>query len=486
MKKMTKLLASILIIAMAASILCVPAFADGEETNVLAKYAEGTGYVALGDSYSRGFGASDNWENEVYLMDNHGSLEGQKTWEEVDNDGKLIFEVSSASYNCRNVTGSFPLLVANGLNLNTPSDIRDTGAKYWPIAQNGLTTAFFLDLLGIDDNFFDDEYIHSSAALRYRYDADLAYFGDVNSCNVAGDGTYGKEGEVDSICDLLNEASLVTIQLGQGDVLHRNITLYIDDIDLSDTETLPAAIENLISQLYSSFEYWKGAYKLLLDYIKENNDDATVVLVGAVNPIQNVVLDNDYLVPIGSAINVLFDLMNQYYKQCADDYGYIYVDISNIETPSTENTQTLTEALSEPLGLNLHPTPNGYAQIARLILAALEQKEAAEQEAKTTIRVDLGRLADVDYVMLDGKKITNYTVENSVLTIKAGTPFAKSLTVATHDGLKVAISVYSLSYDNGYSAYRLYTTNDVLKAAATTAKSAATAIKGALGKLFSK
>ena len=109
---------------MTASLILVPAFA---EEDPYAELKEGIGYLAIGDSFTRGYGAGDNWQDQIYLNEYPGE-----------------------SDNCRNVDGSYPNRVAEAFGLYAPDDIRDTDAKLWPLAHDAVSTAYVLDLLGIE------------------------------------------------------------------------------------------------------------------------------------------------------------------------------------------------------------------------------------------------------------------------------------------------------------------------------------------------
>lgn len=476
MKSLSKFLALILVIAMMASLLCIPGLAD-ETEDPYAKLKEGTGYVAIGDSFTRGYGASDHWQSQLYENEYYGN------------------------YNCRNVDGSYPNGVAAAFGLNTPNDIRDTDGKLWPLAHDAVSTAYILDLLGIDDGFRDDEFTYQDGAMIRRYKTDLAYYGDPQSYTLDGTARYGKTGEIMSVRNMLENASLISIELGQADVIYKAQILGLNKIDLSDTANLPSAVADLVSMLYRYFEYWKGAYPLLLDYIKENNPDAKVVLVGTMNPVQNATLSEGVLAPIGSALNIIMDLMNKYNRECAEKYGYMYVDINNVDTPSTENEMSIGEILSIEdsieFALMAHPTPNGYAQITRMVVEAVKAelaKDAAEEQnqtyvpdtPKTFIKVDLGRFQKVDYVMVDGNKIDNYTMDGYVLTIPCYNKLAKTLAVAIkNDDGTITLLTYTLQYNNGYTAHRTYETNDVAKTATTTVKTVTSVLKTAVTKAAS-
>lgn len=351
MKHLSKVIALMLSVLMTASILCLPAYAEDVQSDPYASLKEGTGYVAIGDSFTRGYGAGENWQNEIYLNDSIGN------------------------YNCRNVGGSYPNLIAEALGLNAPDDIRDTSATMWSIAHDAVSTAYILDLLGIDDGYRDDEFLYARSYMIERYETDLQYFGDPSSFSVDGQSTYGKTGEVMSIREMLKNASLITLEVGQSDIVYKAQIFGLDSLDTSNISSIASGVGNIIDMLYKYYKYWKGAYPLLLDFIKENNPDAKVVLVGTMNPIKNATLSDDFSIKIGSVINIIFDLMNAYTKRCAMKYGYIYVDISNIETPSVVKTTSIGQILSmtdaTEFALQAHPTANGYKQIADKVINAV-------------------------------------------------------------------------------------------------------------------
>lgn len=353
MKRLSKILAPILAVLMTVSLFLVPSFAAEAQEDPYAQLKEGTGYVAIGDSFTRGYGAGERWQDQIYLNDSYGN------------------------FNCRNVDGSYPKLIAEAFGLNTPDDIRDTSAKMWPLAHDAVSTAYVLDLLGIDDGYRDDEFTYQQSDMKERYETDLRYFGDPLSYTVDGTSAYGQTGEVMSVRDMIKNASLITIGLGQTDVIYKAQIFGLNTLDLSDIASLPAGIANIVDLLSKYFDYWEDAYTLLLDYIKETNPDAKVVLVGTLNPIKNATLTDDISIRIGSLINGIMDKMNAYTRVCALKYGYMYVDISDVDTPSSVTQMSIGHILSisdsTEYALIAHPTPNGYTQIADRIIAAVNK-----------------------------------------------------------------------------------------------------------------
>ncbi|MBQ7596229.1 MAG: hypothetical protein IJU45_06160, partial [Clostridia bacterium] len=196
MKRSTKLLALILAVIMTFS-LVVPSFAAEAQSDPYAVLKEGIGYVAIGDSFTRGYGAGENWQDQIYLNDDYGNFE------------------------CRNVDGSYPNRVAEAFGLYAPDDIRDTNGKLWPMAHDAVSTAYMLDLLGVEDGFRDDEFTYQDGSMLRRYAADLQYYGDPLSLTIDGTSTYGETGEIMSIREMLKNASLITLGVGQTDVIYK-------------------------------------------------------------------------------------------------------------------------------------------------------------------------------------------------------------------------------------------------------------------------
>ena len=467
--KSRKLIAMLLVLVMVFSVCGVQAFADNEDVDI-SRFSDGTGYLLFGDSITRGYAATDNWD-EIYSMDN------------------------TKNPNCRNVTGSYPKLVAEAIGCNCPDNILDTTAEYWPICQDAISTAYVLDLLGVDDGFYDEEYLYAYSSMKTRYETALYYVGDEESFTPDNE-RYGSVGKAMSVRELVANSSLISIAVGMGDVWNRARSLAADGVDLSNTEALIGALKDLVVRMYEGYSYWEKNYPLILDYFKANmRDDAAVVLIGTTNPVFNMNISAEYLYPVGSALSAITAMMNAHYKQWAEEYGFIYVDISNVETGSTEGEVGLMEFISAPShdqGRATHPTAEGYRQISRLIIAALKEHEAGQKVVTTDIKVDLGRIKSVSKVCVNGVAVRDYTLNNDgLLTIRCNTPFATSLTVTSvgADG-KVAVTTYQLAFDkdSGYAAYRIYTTNDiggVVKSAAKNVTSAISTITKTLSNVFS-
>ncbi len=366
MKRTFKILAVALAVLM-TSLIAVPAFA-AEEEDPYAALKEGIGYVAIGDSFTRGYGAGDVWQDHIYLNDTYGNFE------------------------CRNVPGSYPNLVAEKFGLDAPEDIRDMSGKLWPLAHDAVSTAYVLDLLGIDDGFRDDEFTYSHSYMTERYETDLRYFGDPESYSLDGQSTYGQPGEIMSVRDMIKNASLITIGVGQTDVIYKAQIFGLNVLDFSDTASLPAGVAHIVELLDEYFHYWENAYPILIDYVRKVNPDAKIVLVGTLNPLKDATLSDEISIRIGSILNGIMDRVNQYTQRCALQYGCLYVDISDVDTPTSVNPKSISQIMSitDPIeyALIAHPTPHGYEQIAERIINAVEKdlaKDAATQKTNSFV-----------------------------------------------------------------------------------------------------
>lgn len=445
MKKMSRFLAIFLILALMISCFSITAFAT-EKDESLAHYNNGTGYVAFGDSVTRGWGAPGFTAENI--------------------------EYDSGS---RNVAGSYTKIIADTLGCTAPDDMAEKNATYWPIAQNAMTTAMVVDLLGIEDNYRDDEFLYGYRFMKERYTTNLSYFGDEESFAADGVNRYGQIGKVRSVRDLVENASLITLALGMGDILNRGRQLASDVFfaeggDLLDLSASGQIVKDFIARMYEGYKTWQKDFPLILDYLKNNAQNATVVIVGAFNPIFAMTLTEDIPVQIGTAMSAISNLMNQNYKRWAKEYGYIYVDVSNVETGAALEEMSIIEFLNADFiteSAATHPTKEGYEQMARMILNALRENDAVRKTKKSTIKVDLGAIGNqnITSVTVNGIKLPKcaYSVDDCVLTIPNNIILGRRLTVSavSADGRQY-ISTYDLDFNlcGGYVATRVYASTD--------------------------
>ena len=476
MKKLLKsTLALTLTLTLALSCLILPVGAASQVPQYGAEEINGkTGYLAIGDSIGRGCGSEGSY------LDQDNNPTGDK-----DPAGQYD------NYYQRNCTGAYTTLVAEGVGCNMPYYMNEkggeaSGATFWPLCYPGMTTAMMLDLMGVDDGFSDKD-------LNYPYYKDmLEYFGYEGSfkgvrdddtieyvsgreyvsdaqkhdLDAAGQG-YGYGGDIGkcgSVKELIENASLITVELGMCDVFYRTYRIATKggflaegaQLDFSDPKAL---IEVALKQMYTGFQHWKTYYPLLIETIQEWNPDATIVMVGSFNVVNQLRITNDDAVPLGDIFSLLTERMNKLYEQWAEKYGVIFADVRNTEPMEMEEEWSLLGGFLDNAFAGTHPSQKGHDYMARQILTAI-----SENEINTDLKVDLSRFQKDDHVLVNGMQVSDFSMDGFVLTVPYDNEYALNLTVAiTDEEGKIALQTYALKYDedSGYSANRIYGNNDV-------------------------
>lgn len=439
--KLRKLLAAVLAAVMTFSCLGMLSFAATKETVV--KYGEAGGYLAIGDSIGRGCGS------EGFYLDRDKAPDGGQ------------YDL----YELRNVRGAYTTLVAEALGCKAPDDMSDPDATFWPFCYPGMTTAVALDVMGIEDDFSDTE-------LKYSYYKDaLEYFGYEGSSVGAKGETFDPErdGKCGNIIELAKNADVITVELGMCDIFYRAYRIiskggFLADglkFDVSSLDSIGDLLSSAVTLLADGYKLWEKNYPMLIKKLQELNPDATIVMVGSFNVVNQMTLVDETMLPLGSLFSAITDSMNIQYEKWAKEFGVLYADVSNTETMATENDWSV---LGDFLKSNnsfagSHPSQNGHSYMARQILLQLPEKEETKG-----INVDLGRFDRVDYVFVNGIPVKNYELNGYVLTIPYDGIGAVNLTIAVkNDDGSIGIQTYELKYGigKGYSAHRLYGNNDI-------------------------
>lgn len=423
---------------------CMTMVASAATAETVTQYGQQNGYLAIGDSISRGCGATG------FYKDRDGNIYGGE-------GGQYDL------YDMRNVEGALPYLIAEAVGCKAPMDMTDQDATYWPFCYPGMTLGVTMDLLGIEDNFKDEK-------LDYPYyDSMLKYFGYEGSFDgVREKDVYveGESGQCGNIMELIGKADLITLQLGMCDVFYRAYRIATKGGFLKDgwgeaiknVDSLLGVVKTAIGEMKNGFDYFEKYYPVLLAKIRELNPDATIVVVGAFNVINELTITDDMITPVGSVASVLTDKMNKDYKKWAKQYGALYADVSNTEILAAEEDWSLLGDFISNTFTGTHPSQNGYNYMARQVLSVLPE---AEQSKK--IVVDLGRFTKVDKVLINGIPVDKYEMNGYKLTIDCSNPLATNLTIKINneDGT-VSMQTYKLHYSikTGFTAERVYGTND--------------------------
>ena len=446
MKKISRILSIVLVLAITLSCICAGAFA--ETSNAFSQYGEidengNGGLLVFGDSFSRGCAACP------------------------DGAGSPTDYYEDFRY--RNVTGSFPCLLAQDFNCSMPDAFTFDAvgadgrpANYWPVCYLGQSLHSTMKWLGIDDGWEDgiDEW------RNYYYEFFAENFGGKENCRT-------------NLIDTIGKASVIVVEQGLSDVFFR-IFYTIRGEDVGEI------VENMIADMYEGYTHWQEEFPHFISFLREHNKDAQIVIVGSCNPLEGMRISDDSVVPVGNVVSAISAAMNQNYNKWMQTYrctdkNISFVDITNVETPTnTYNMSIQDPKIIDGFMASVHPTPAGYAFIERQILAALPEEELDPvcplepivNILNNDIKLDLGRFTHVNYVLLDGKT-AKYSMTNEdnpfELTVHCSKRTAKNLTIAVvqEDG-KIAIYTYQLSYKNGeYSAFRIYSTNNTVQTATT-------------------
>ncbi len=414
------------------------------------------GYLALGDSIGKGCGAE-------------GSYIGK-------NGERLTVETCGGQYNdndCRYVVGSYAAQIADAVGCEAPADMNDLSGNFWPCTFGGMTTAVALDLYGVDDNYSD-------TVLNYEYyDWALDYFGYEGSSVGARGETFdpATDGRTGNIIDVTKKASLITIELGMCDIFYRAYRVITNggllgdglDIDFTDLNTLKEILTNAVKLLNEGYDNWEKQYPLLLQRVKELNPDATIVMVGSFNMVNQMTLLDQTMVPVGSLFSSFTKKMNKQYEKWAKEYNVLYADISNTEALCTQEDWSL---MGKFLDGNCsfpgsHPSIEGYDYITRQILSVLPTQE--EQEAKDTgndIIFDMVRFDEnsVKAVYVNGIPVKNYSFDGFTITIPCKTALASSIQVkVVSDDGTVGFQTYKLKHisGGGYDVERVFGNNNL-------------------------
>ena len=436
---MKKIISVILCVAVIISCAAFTGFSANAKT--VRQYGKEGGYLAIGDSLFRGCGA------EGFYINNDEYEGGQYDM-----------------YFLRNVVGAVPNQISQAVGCNAPDDMTDSSGNFWPLCYPGMTIGMVMDLLGIEDNFTD-------TALDYQYyDEMLRYFGWEGSFDGTREGEVYVEGECGkcgNIIEVIKKADLITVELGMCDVFYRVYRIASNggslaggaSFDLSSPEGILNLVSSAIREINFGFNYWKQYYPSVIRKIQELNPDATIVMVGSFNLLNELTLTDETVIPLGSLFSGLTTKMNLQYEKWAKEFNVLYADVANTEVQATENDWSLLGDFKDNTFTATHPTQKGYDYMVRQILSVLPDKTAKEG-----ITVDLDRFEKVDYVLVNGLPLKNYSMDGPVLSISYPPLIGANLTVGVkNDDGTVSARTYQLVYkaDSGYSAYRIYGRNDI-------------------------
>jgi len=150
-----------------------------------------------------------------------------------------------------------------------------------------------------------------------------------------------------AIKEALAKSDLITISIGANDLFYK----------LSITSNMSFSIER-IDEVYAYIDEIVSDLDSLLKMIRKYaNED--IILIGYYNPLIGVSTNEK------EKIDNLFLYSNEKFKEIADIYDVYYVDIYNIFKNHPEYI---------PNPLDIHPSLDGYEDIAKEIIKLIEEK----------------------------------------------------------------------------------------------------------------
>lgn len=196
---------------------------------------------------------------------------------------------------------------------------------------------------GYSDYIYD--YFKSNNKLKF-YTKDFSKSGYTTE-DLKKDIENSKIIEIDSkkinIKQALRESDLVTISIGANDFIKGKNISYISNL-LKDIKTTKKSIDEIGKEV-------KDLIILVKKYAKNK-----IVLVGYYNPLPRYIEKKN-------EINELIDYSNFIFEEICDEEKITYVDISDL---FLENEELL------PNPIDIHPSTEGYKEIANLIIDKIE------------------------------------------------------------------------------------------------------------------
>ena len=433
------------------TLLAVFMFATVGTANVLTEDSpKFDSYISFGDSFTRGMGA-----NQEHILGD---------------------EDDATNMDIRIVDGAYTTQIAEYYNIIPSKEDNNYGGQknfgseaktnYYPTSVFGLKLEGGLHLVK-GDRYATGEDWSEGGILTGYIEKMFELFG------YNQEGNKGSEGHVD---DLISDGgnALITVNLGLADVIFDASTSTMGMYDITKALENPEELVNFLiefgKQSKAKYDVWAKNYEEFIKTIKALNKKSTIVLIGFMNPLREVCISDDVMLPLGSISDPVIALMNETSRFLAKKYGCIYVDITNGESMAIEKEWTISgiqsgggwSVLNNFLAA-IHPSPRTMDYIAREVEEAIDNRYSWFKPS-SDIRVDLIRNTkeDISLVVLDGKVVDDYNVNGTTLTIDTKDKNAKVLQVFfKEENDAIGVRTYVLMYRDGkYVSYCLDSTND--------------------------
>ena len=137
-----------------------------------------------------------------------------------------------------------------------------------------------------------------------------------------------------------------------------------------------AAVQGAVEGIHEGYTRFVENWDAIIGDIYALNSDVTLLVAGFYNPFNELKVSDSSLLELGRALDWIIDAVNLQ-MQSGSKYSdrYIYVDITGIQSIAAKKGDSLTDAgFFQAVELDVHPSNEGQAEIARRFLAALPEK----------------------------------------------------------------------------------------------------------------
>ncbi len=140
-----------------------------------------------------------------------------------------------------------------------------------------------------------------------------------------------------------------------------------------------AAVNAAIAGITEGYARFAENWDAIIGDIYKLNGDVTLLVAGFYNPFNELKLSDSSFLALGKAADGIIDAVNLH-MQYGSAYSrrYTYVDITGIQSIAAKYGDSLTdEGFFSAVELDVHPSNEGQAEIAKRFLAALPEKSGS-------------------------------------------------------------------------------------------------------------
>lgn len=283
------------------------------------------------------------------------------------------------------------------------------GAELIPIAHVGTRTEELRWLL--EDDFEGDEVCMSFNGMNYydewlsaRESADEPNPGFSDAVYNALKDYYGPGALQQFYRDQVQKADLVTLEVGENDIIlyaalqtmevlnsqtespyvakmkelmdeQENYDMALDILfqTANTVHMLSSVVQTLVEKMNHGYQHFLQNWAPLINDIHTLNPDATLVVVGLYNPMNEAKLTENSLITIGKLVDTLVVGANAFMAQNAGRLDYLFADVMGtdlLEAPPITDSTFVKRIMTA-----CHPSVEGHAFMAQQILSVLPEQE---------------------------------------------------------------------------------------------------------------